>query len=363
MGGVTSPRNGFATLVVGLLATVGTPSLAADEIPLQSFNYERPKMGTIVRVTVYSRDETLANDAARAAYARASELNAILSDYEPESELNRLCRNSGPGTATRVSAELFDVLERSQRLAKASDGAFDVTVGPVTKLWRKARRSKSLPDEEDLAAARMLVGWENVVLDVEARSVELKKPGMQLDLGGIAKGYVADAMLAVLREKGCPMSMIDAGGDLAIGDPRHPPIPARPWHVLLGPVGPETLPHVKRYPRMFIRHARGVATSGDLYQYLEVDGVRYSHIVDPRTGLGLIDRSTVTVVAPDSVTADAYASAISVLGPSRGLELAKRTEGVEVLIRFVEEGKLQQFSTRGFRRLQRPPMRTGKRKI
>jgi FAD:protein FMN transferase len=304
---------------------------------LDRFEFARPRMGTLVRLVFYCRGEGVANEAARAAYARVDELNAILSDYEPESELNRLARSSGPGTPIEVSEPLFTVLAAARTVSRVSDGAFDVTVGPLTKLWRTARRKKSLPDAEDLAAARRLVGWKDVVLDEEARTVELRRAGARLDLGGIAKGYVADEMLRVLRKQGIERAMVDAGGDLVLGDA---PPGEKGWKVVVAPLSDRNPASSEQpsFSRTLVLANRGVATSGDLYQFLEIDGRRYSHIVDPRTGLGLTERSSVTVVAPDGTTADAYASAISVLGPERGTALAERTKGVRALIVFEEDG-------------------------
>ncbi len=305
------------------------------------FDFARPRMGTVVRTSVYSDDEALANDAVSAAYARATELNAILSDYEPTSELNQLCRDSGPGKPVRVSGPLFDVLTQSETVSRASGGAFDVTVRPLVALWRKARRTKTLPPEDQLAEALTRVDARSVVLDPEKRTVELRKSNTRIDLGGIAKGYVADAMLDVLRSRGLTRAMVDAGGDLALGDA---PPGQRGWRVALDGLDDEA-----NKPTLLLElREKAVATSGDLYKFLEIDGVRYSHIVDPKTGLGLTERIAVTVVAEDAATADAYASAVSVLGPERGLVLVRRTKSVEARIHFFSKGRVRTLTTCGF---------------
>ena len=248
-------------------------------------------------------------------------VSAALSDYHDASELNRLCDRYAVGVPEPVSDDLFRVLRAARGFSEASGGAFDVTVGPVVKLWRRTRRTRELPDPTELAAARERVGWEAVTLDKDARTVTFARPGVRLDLGGIAKGYAADAALAALRERGITRALVDAGGDLVAGDP---PPGEDGWTVAVGDGG-ETLSLANA----------AVATSGDAYKFTEVGGVRYSHIVDPRTGLGLTDRSTVTVIAADGVTADAWASAVSVLGPDAGLALVQSDRGGKVETRIV----------------------------
>jgi thiamine biosynthesis lipoprotein len=302
---------------------------------LQRFNFERVEMGVIFRLSVYGSDSGVANKAAEAAYARVRELNGIFSDYEGTSEVRRLCETSGPGRPVKVSDELFTVLEASLRLSRATRGAFDVTVGPLTKLWRRARRREVMPTPERLAAERKLIGHHLVRLDPESKSVELLREGMRIDFGGIAKGFAADEALRVLAEHGFNRSLVDASGDIVAGDP--PPC-SDAWVVSIESlrrrsvgrespeqeVGgsqedrkPETIPMLRICNQ-------AVATSGDAYQSVVIDGRRYSHIVDPKTGLGLNQRSSVTIIAPTGMMADALASAVRVLGPSAGIELLEQ---------------------------------------
>ncbi|HUG90505.1 MAG TPA: FAD:protein FMN transferase [Planctomycetaceae bacterium] len=320
-------------LIPALLVAAGVaaapPDGTAPARDIQRFEFAQMRMGVPFRITLYSSDEAVANNAARAAFARVKELNLLLSDYEPDSELMQLCRRSAPARPVEVSPELFFVLERAVALSKASDGAFDVTVGPIVQLWREARHSRTLPDPEQLAAARSRVGWRSVRLDRERRTVELLKPDMRLDLGGIAKGYAADEALRVLNEHGVTRALIAAAGDIVAGDP---PPDRDGWRIGIAPLdSPEGPP--SRYLRL---ENAAVSTSGDAFQYVEIEGVRYSHIVDPRTGLGLTTRSSVTVVARDGITADSLASAASVLGPDRGLKLAGSYQGTAALFIVLE---------------------------
>lgn len=251
-------------------------------------------MGTQFRVLIHASDRNAAERAVTAAFLRGQALNRTMSDYLEDSELNRLCR----AQRMRVSEDLFVVLEYSQRVAKESQGAFDVTLGPMIRLWREARRRGILPAPTEIEAARARCGFRKLTLHRRTREVRLARPGMQLDLGGIAKGYAADAMLRVLRDAGFPAALVAASGDLAIGDP--PPGKAG-WRVELGAAGE-------------VRELRncGVSTSGDESQYVVIGGARYSHIVDPRTGVGLKNQPVVTVVAPTATESDALATAASV---------------------------------------------------
>ena len=288
------------------------------------FEFFQVEMAVPIKMVMYAADEATANKAAKAAFERIGRLNEILSDYDPASELRRLCDTSSEGVAVPVSEELWQVLSHAQALAERTGGAFDVTVGHVVRLWRRARRREVLPPPDRLEAARGLVGYRLVRLHEKGRAVELLKPEMRLDLGGIAKGYVVDEALAVLRRHGLPRALVDAGGDIGLGDPP----PDKPgWLIGVASLEPDSPP--SRY--LWLANV-AIATSGDTWQYVEIDGTRYSHLVDPRTGVGLTDHSTVTVIARDGITADGLASAVSVLGPDGGLKLIDQTPGTAAFI-------------------------------
>jgi thiamine biosynthesis lipoprotein len=283
------------------------------------YSFEEPHMGTRFGVIVYAASEEAARKASRAAFARVAEVNAIMSDYQSTSELMQLCAKAG-GPPVKVSAELFLVLSRARRVSQQSGGAFDVTVGPVVRLWRRSRRTRELPDPDKLKQARALVGWKMVHLDEKAGTVRLEKAGMQLDLGGIAKGYAADEMLRVLNRHGITRALVSAGGDIRVGDAP----PGKPgWRVAIAPVDAR-----KEGPRYLTLANAAVSTSGDAEQYVEIAGKRYSHIVDPRTGLGLVGRMSATVVAPDGITADSLTKVLAVLGPEKGFEIIEAYKGV-----------------------------------
>jgi len=278
---------------------------------LQRFEYAQLHMGVRTRLVVYAPDEPTAARACTAAFQRVAELEDLLSDYRPTSELRRLCAQSG-GPPVRVSAELFFVLRRAQDLARRSRGAFDVTVGPYVALWRNARKTGKWPSKEELRQARRAVGWWKVQLDPKARTVRLQVPGMRLDLGGLAKGYAGDQALAALQKQGLRRALFQAGGDVVVSGP---PPGRRGWRIELPPASPG------RRGRVLTLAQAAVSTSGDTEQFVEFQGRRYSHIVDPRTGLGLTHRRLVTIVARTGLTADGLSTAVSVLGPEKGRPL------------------------------------------
>ena len=285
---------------------------AASVVHAERHEYSRPLMGMAFRIIVHSEDEAKAKRAAKAAFDRVAVLNQIMSDYEPESELSKLSNLAGSGKAAKISDELCCVLDRAQALATQTGGAFDVTAGASIQLWRRARRVKRLPPQYVLAKALKTVGFHRLKLDAKKCTAELTGPGTRLDLGGIAKGYALDEALAVLKKHGLRQALVSAGGDIVAGAA---PPGKEGWRVALIALREETKPEF-----LWLTNA-AVATSGDLYQFLEVDGTRYSHIVDPRTGTALTEQRLVHVLAPDAITADSLATAISVLGPSEGLHL------------------------------------------
>jgi thiamine biosynthesis lipoprotein len=301
------------------------------------FEFAETHMGSEFKIVLYTSHESIARSASRAAFVRIAALDATLSDYQPESELMQLCAHAG-GPPVPVSADLFEVLDRSRVMYERSDGAFDVTVGPVVRLWRRARRDHKMPDAAVLAHARALVGSDKLRLDPQARTVQLLKPGMKLDVGGIAKGYACGEAIAVLKKNGIESALVAGSGDIVVSAA---PPGAPDWTIGIAPLEDPTAP-----PRRFLRLTdAAVSTSGDAERFVEIDGKRYAHIVDPRTGLGVVDRASVTVVAPTGATADSLDTAVYVMGPRRGLALVEATEGAAALIVRSHEGKTETFES------------------
>ncbi len=308
---------------------------------LQRFRKTKVEMAVEVIVTLYASDADTANTAAEAVFRRFHELNDILSDYDKNSELRRLCATAGSGRAIEVSNDLWVVLSAAVKLARQSNGAFDPTIGPLSKLWRRARRQYAMPEAENLEKCKKLVDYRFIILDPKRKTVELKKSGVRIDLGGIAKGYALDEGMRALRKKGISRALIDAGGDIMMGGP--PPGKAG-WTVGVAPLKPGERP-----ARRLMLSNIAIATSGYALQHVEIDGKRYSHLVDPRTGVGLTDCSSVTVSAPDAMAADGLASALSIMGPEAGLKLIETMPGAAAYIVRAPEGKVESHESRRWR--------------
>jgi thiamine biosynthesis lipoprotein len=281
----------------------------------------RRLMGVPWTITVYADSLDEAREVIQAAFAEVARLEGILSDYDPTSEVSRLSAAAPTATAVPASADLWPLLVRAVEIRDATGGAFDPTVGPLTTLWRQSRRSELLPRAEKLAAALAAVGPEALVLDRERRAASLTRPGMRLDFGGIGMGYAVDRAMELLRARGIQSVMIDASGDIAVSNP--PPGKAG-WTIVVAALDAGDMAGGRE--QLVLANA-AVTTSGDAFQSVEIAGTRYSHIVDPRTGVGVAGPSAVTVIAPDCTTADALATAANVLGPGAGLPIFARFPG------------------------------------
>jgi thiamine biosynthesis lipoprotein len=338
---VFAPRRCLAWLGwfagLGLLALTGCVFRQADPAA-KRYEFKSEHMGTRFSIVLYAPTAECAQAAAQAAFERVNALEETLSDYRADSELN-LLREKPVGVPVPVSSDFFRVLEQGQWMARISDGAFDLTVGPYVRLWRFARKRHMLPTVAELDQARQTVGWENLVLDPGRRSVTMRIPGMRLDAGGIAKGFAADEALKVLRDRGCSRALVAASGDIAIGDP---PPGRRGWRIAATEIDSGT----NLATQVFILRNAGVSTSGDTEQFVEVDGVRYSHIVNPATGLGLTRRIQATVIASCATDSDALATTVCILGPRKGLQLIDRSPATAMLMITKDHGEECQFRSR-----------------
>ncbi len=281
-------------------------------------------MGTLVRVTVYTPDEQTAKAAFRAAFDRIRDLDDILSDYKPDSELHRITKTA-INRAMPVSEDLFTVLRASQELAGATGGAFDVTQAPVIHLWREARRTGRLPDAAALQEAATRSGFHKLHLDARRRTAKFDTTGMALDVGGIGKGYAASEAIEALGARGVRSARGAVSGDLAFSDA---PPGERGWRIGVHDGDPAVL----GVPGVLELTNAAVSTAGSSQQHADIGGRRYSHIIDSASGMGLIDDITVTVVAPHGLEADGLDTAASVLGAERGLALIESHPGAAALI-------------------------------
>ena len=311
-----------------------------DDSTLRRFEAQKLAMGVLFKLVGYAESEEQARFATAEAFSRIDFLNSVFSDYDPSSETSRLSRDASPGNWLGVSSDMHRVLSTSQKISKASSGAFDLTVGPLSHLWRNVRKTQSLPAIGLLEAAQQKVDAQSVEVHPFAHLVRFKRGNIDLDFGGIAKGYAADQALIVLRENGVRSALIDASGDVSFSDP---PPGRSSWVVAVAPLEKNGPP----VHRLSMKQ-NAVATSGDAWQFVEIEGVRYSHIIDPRTGWAIRGRQSVTIIGPDGAKADAWASALSVMGHQEGLTLVETLKGIEALYIVANEGAVQTYQSSGF---------------
>jgi len=324
------------------IATIISLTSPHEAAQLERYEKSQVHMGTSFKIVFYATSSTAANRAFVQAFKRIQQLDQTLSNYKDDSELTRVCRQAKTDKPIPVSKDFWRVLVAAEHWHKRTEGAFDMTIGPLTQLWRRARRQKKLPPPDKLKSAKGNVGGRFVRLNRRGRTVQLLRPKMQLDPGGIAKGFATDEALKVLAKLGINRALVNGGGDISIGDP---PPKQTGWLVVLKGLTP-----IGKASRPAIRLQRcGIATSGDVFQSVTIGGKTYSHIVNPKTGLGLTNRIAVSVIAPDGMSADALASAISVMGPKQGLRLATQLAGVEALIVTMEGKRVRRIGTAGFR--------------
>jgi thiamine biosynthesis lipoprotein len=317
-------------LVLFILITLEVSARIPDE--LQRFEFTHKSMGTLFRIVCYAESEELAQKVTNKAFQRIDELNQIMSDYSPDSELNRLSRQSGNGKYIEVSEDLYKIINLSYQWSQRTNGVFDVTIGPYSQLWRRAGRKESLPTTREIREASKSVGYKYIRVDPDRNAVLLSMTKMQLDLGGIAKGFAVDEVFQIFKESGIDRVLIDGGGDIRVGEPP----PGKPgWRVVLE--------NMEKNNQVIYLSNASIATSGDLYRYILIDSVKYGHIIDPRTGYGLTVSRTVTIQSDNCTEADVLASVISILGPDEGMGFLSSIPDVKVVIVQEENGNIVRF--------------------
>lgn len=299
----------------------------AAKVELSRFTLERKLMGTACIITVYADNEKEARAATNAAFDEMGRLESIMSDYIqsfPDSELLQLAKNASErkDEASAVSDDLWPVLVRSVKVHGATDGAFDITAKPFINMWRTSRERRELPPKEAIDRMRPFVGMAYLVLDHGKQTARLAKKGAWLDLGGIAKGYIADRALDVLKARGLTIAQVQAGGDMALGDA---PPGLKGW-----PINVADFPQADGEKGLSFWHANGgVSVSGDAFRFVEIDGVRYSHVIDPRTGLGVTGSRYCCVKGPSAFATDAAATVGCILDQDAFEAALKQLDKIE----------------------------------
>ncbi len=288
---------------------------------LRQYTDTRPLMGTLVSMTVEGPRRDILEQGVNDAYREMSRLSDMMNHYNPDSVVSQINRAAG-AQPVPVPRELMEVLVMAQRVSERSEGAFDITVGSL-KVWRFNPEDPAMPSPDEIRHALPLVNFRHVILNEKNRTVLLKQYGMRIDLGGIAKLYILDAGMQVLKQRGITHAMINGGGDVAVMGSHQ----GRPWRIGI------------RHPRRgdvllgTVELTQGwVVTSGDYERYFFRDGKRYHHILDPRTGYPAEGPQQVTLVANDIGRVNGYSLAIMVRGAEWGRALIAQTPGLSGLI-------------------------------
>jgi thiamine biosynthesis lipoprotein len=319
------------------LLVFSTPLLQAQT---RKFSYSEMKMGSAFNLIIVSADSNKANHLARKSYELVDSLSHIFSNYDSSSELSKINASAGL-LPYKMSTAMLDLVQKSQYAYIQSKGAYDISIGPLSSLWRNARKAKLFPEASTVLATKKLVGLNQVKINKRLGTIFLPNANMQLDFGGIAKGYIAQWVINFLKANGIQQALVDAGGDIVMSGP---PLNQQGW--LIGVNLPETTDQLLNKKLQLSNCS--VATSGDVFQFIEYKGVKYSHIINPLTGYGVTNLRNVTIVAKTGATADWLATACSILPIQEAKQLAISHQAA-LLITTLKNGKLVFEATPSFK--------------
>ncbi len=291
--------------------------------PLKRFEFQHQQMGTQFKIILYHTNTNDAQTIANQCFKKVDDFNLIFSDYHEKSEISQLSSSAGSHNKIKVSPPLWTVLRRSKHYSRKSKGAFDITIGPLSKLWRSMFRRSEIFDGVKINSAKAKTGFHKIKCYPFSRQVKLVQMGMRLDVGGIAKGFTVDAMAKIIKQAGVKQFLVDGGGDLYVGNP--PPNKVG-WTIKINTINQQG----EKVPQKLVLENTAIASSGDTYRYLEHEGKRYSHIIDPRTGYGVVDQKIRNVQANSCMKADVVASILSVLNEKEANVFLKKVKKVKV---------------------------------
>ena len=303
--------------------------------------FTQQKMGSPFHLVFYCGDSSRAIPLANASFHLVDSLNNIFSDYLPGSELNRVCATAGKDSFVTVSDPLYEIFLVAEEAWQKTKGSFDITIGPLSKVWRKARKEKFFPHPDSIQKATEKVGWSNLLIDKENHRIKLVQNNMQLDLGGIAAGYIAQKIADFLKTQSMVSALVDASGDIVC---TNPPPGKQSWIIGINQPGEAN----KLLEKNIEIKNCSVSTSGDVFQFIEHKGKKYSHIINPKTGYGTTFQRNVTIIAPDGTTADWLATACSILPLKKVRKLTKKLKA-EFLITQRKKSRIKQYNSPGFR--------------
>lgn len=281
-------------------------------------------MGNRFEISVVGADERWAHERIDAGVGEIRRIEKLLTTYDDESETNLINRNAGIAPV-KVSPETFQIIERSIRISALTQGAFDITYGSIDKsLWNFDTRMTRLPDRATARKMVRLINYHNILLDREAMTILLKEKGMRIGFGGIGKGYAAERAKQVMREMGVDSGIVNASGDLTTWGYQPD---GRPWTI--GIANPNSAGQIFSY--MNITNM-ALATSGNYEKFIVIDGKKYSHTINPKTGLPVTGIKSVTIITPNAEIADAMATPVMIMGIRAGLDMINQVKDIEAIV-------------------------------
>ncbi len=291
---------------------------------LKSFKLTERLMGNIFEITVVADDETWANEKLHLAVEEIRRIEKLLTTFNQNSQTNQINEQAGVA-AVKVDPEVFELIERSIRISSVTDGAFDITYGSIDKkLWNFDQTMDTLPSLAQAKSMVRLINYKNIILNQKESTVMLKEAGMRLGFGGIGKGYAAEKAKALLIKQGVKSGIVNASGDLTTwGNQPN----GKPWTI--GIVDPDQ----KKQPFSYLDVTNmAVATSGNYEKYVMIDGVKYSHTINPKTGLPITGIKSVTIISPNAEIADAMATPVTIMGIKAGLNMINQIHHLGCII-------------------------------
>jgi thiamine biosynthesis lipoprotein len=312
-------KGGFIQLLILFFSILLVYPLPSHSSSL--YKYHQVAMGTVIEITLLDGDEGAANKAALQAFQEIKRIETLMSPWIESSDVVRINRSAGKEWV-KVSPEIIQVITKAQEISQLSEGGFDITVGPLTDLWREARQKGIPPSIKEVKGKLDLVNFKDIRMDQESK-VFLQKKGMSIDLGGIAKGYAVDKAFELLKSLGYKNLIVNAGGDLRVGGFKID----QPWSI--GIQNPRASQKVMAKVSV---SDTAIATSGDYEKFFFYQGKRYHHIFNPKDGFPTEGCQSVTIIFKEGMTADGLATAVFVLGPEKGYALCQRLQGVNCFI-------------------------------
>lgn len=307
------------SIVYLLFMRIQQPRFVSVESP------NRLVMNTIAKIIAVAQDEKTAQTAINAAFAEIYRLEKLMNRFDANSQLSLVNRTAAK-EPVKVDPALFDILQKSIYYSKLTDGAFDITVGPLVDMWRKCAEANSMPSEQELADVKKIIGYDKIILDANNCSVKLAAEGMRLDLGGIAKGFAADKAVAIMKNCGAAGGLVDLGGQIGCFGSTQT---GGKW--LIGIRNPSKDAENKILMKLELTDM-AVSTSGNYERFYKIAGKKFSHIFNPQTETSADIISSDTVICPDGTQADALSTAVNVMGTAKGLELIQKIQNTEVII-------------------------------